>query len=101
MTETAGETITFDIETADEHSELELPHALVELLADEGDTPTDVVADIAQFDCTRRIYEAAHSEDEADADVRAIERDALALFEDHFGTSFEALVEAEQDDHKH
>jgi hypothetical protein len=60
-----------------------------------------VVADIAQFDCTRRICEAAHSEDEADADVRAIERDSLALFEDHFGTSFEGVIEAEQDDSQH
>jgi hypothetical protein len=104
MTETEGETISFDIETGDEHAELELPRALVELLADEGDTPTDVVADIAQFDCTRRIYEAAHSEDEVDADTRTIEMDALALFEAHFGIAFEELVESEQtghDDHHH
>lgn len=99
MTETEGETITFAIETDDARSELELPRALVALLADEGDTSTDVVADIAQFDCTRRIYETAHSE--GDADVRAIEADALALFEAHFGTDFEELVEPEQDGHEH
>lgn len=101
MTDTRGETITFDIETDEERSKLELPRALVELLADEGDSSTDVVADIAQFDCTRRIYETAHSEDGVDADVRAIEADALALFEAHFGTDFEALVEPEQDGHEH
>lgn len=92
MTETEGETITFDIEAADDHTELELPRALVSLLADEDDSPTDVVADITQFDCTRRIYEASHSESDVE-DVRTIETDALALFESHFGTSFEELVE--------
>lgn len=92
MTETEGETITFDIEAAGEHTELELPRALVSLLADEGDSPTDVVADIAQFDFTRRIYEASHSESTV-GDVRTIEADALALFEAHFGTDFEELLE--------
>ena len=90
MTETAGETITFDIEGAGEHSELELPRALVESLADESDSPTDVIADVAQFDFTRRAYEM---DEDATADARAIERDALALFEAHFGVSFEELVE--------
>ncbi len=93
MTEIEGETVTFDIETDGEHSELELPRALIELLADEGDSSTDVVADIAQFDFTRRIYEATHSDAEVDANMRVIETDALTLFEAHFGTSFEELVE--------
>ena len=88
MTEPTGETIAFDIEGAGERSELELPRALVEALADETDSPTDVVADIAQFDFTRRAYEMDDSADPA------IERDALALFEVHFGVSFEELVES-------
>jgi hypothetical protein len=91
MTEPTDETIAFDIEGAGERSELELPRALVEALADETDSPTDVVADIAQFDFTRRAYEM----DDATADP-AIERDALALFETHFGVSFEGLVEAQE-----
>lgn len=90
MTEPTGETISFDIEGAGERSTLELPRALVESLADETDSPTDVVADIAQFDFTRRAYEMDDSAD------RAIERDALALFEAHFGVSFEELVEAQE-----
>ncbi|WP_435076497.1 DUF7545 family protein [Halococcus sp. AFM35] len=92
MTEPTGETISFDIEGAGKRSELELPRALVEALADETDSPADVVADIAQFDVTRRAYEM-----DADATAdRAIERDALALFETHFGVSFEELVEARE-----
>lgn len=92
MAETAGETITFDIEGAGAQSQLELPRALVESLADETDSPTDVVADVAQFDFTRRAYEM----NDDDASAREIERDALALFESHFGVSFEELVEAEE-----
>jgi hypothetical protein len=91
MTGPTGETISFDIEGAGERSTLELPRALVESLADESDSPTDVVADVAQFDFTRRAYEM----DEDGTTDSAIERDALALFETHFGTSFEALVERE------
>jgi hypothetical protein len=93
MAEPTGETITYDIAAADECSELELPRALVESLADETDSAPDVVADIAQFDCTRRAYEM-----DADEVVEAdeIERDALALFEAHFGVSFEELVEARE-----
>jgi hypothetical protein len=90
MTETAGETITFDIEGAGERSTLELPRALVKALADETDGPTDVVADVAQFDFTRRAYEM----DESTADARDVERDALTLFEAHFGVSFEELIES-------
>jgi hypothetical protein len=91
MTEPTGETITFDIEGAGERSELELPRALVESLADETDNPADVVVDIAQFDFTRRAYEMDANDAPA---AREIERDALALFEAHFGVSFEELVEA-------
>lgn len=88
-----GETITFDIESDGEHTTLVLPRALIELLASGEDTSTDVVADVAQFDFTRRIYEAAHhSEGDVDANVSAIEADALALFEAHFGTDFEDLI---------
>jgi hypothetical protein len=90
MAEPTGETIAFDIEGAGKRSELELPRALVEALADETDSPADVVADIAQFDFTRRAYEMDNSAD------RAIERDALTLFETHFGVFFEELVEAEE-----
>jgi hypothetical protein len=92
MTEPMGETITFDIEGAGKHATLELPRALVESLADETDSAPDVVADIAQFDCTRRAYEM----DATEAAAEGIERDALALFETHFGVSFEELVEAEE-----
>ncbi|HET7325637.1 MAG TPA: hypothetical protein VFJ06_15015 [Halococcus sp.] len=88
-----GETLTFTIETAGNRTELVVPRALVELFAAEGDTSTDVIADVAQFDLTRRIYEAAHlSEGETDADVTTIEADALACFEAHFGTSFEDVI---------
>lgn len=94
---TESETITFDIEAAGEHTKLVLPRALIEMLATGEDTSTDVVADIAQFDFTRRIYETAReSEDDIDADVPAIERDALALFEAHFGTDFEDLVDEQE-----
>ena len=93
MTEPTGETITFDIAAGDEHAELELPQALVAALADETDSEADVVADIAQFDCTRRAYEMDRDEM---AEAEAIEHDALALFEDHFGVAFESLLDAEE-----
>lgn len=93
MTETRDETITFDIVADDEHAELELPRALVAALADETDSTPDVVADIAQFDCTRRAYEMDGDEM---TEAEAIEHDALALFEDHFGVAFESLIDTEE-----
>ncbi|EMA46348.1 hypothetical protein C448_06193 [Halococcus morrhuae DSM 1307] len=93
MTEPRGETITFDIAAGDEHAELELPRALVAALADETDSAPDVVADIAQFDCTRRAYEMDADETVA---TESIEHDALALFEDHFGVAFESLIDVEE-----
>ena len=93
--DTAGETISFDIETDGEHTELVLPRALVELLASGADTPTDVVADVAQFDFTRRAHALARRED-APNDASSIESDALALFEAHFGTSFEDLLDEQE-----
>lgn len=102
MPTTDGETLALSIETAGERTELVVPHTLVELLAAEGDTPPDVIADIAQFGLTRRIYEAANlSEGESDAAVDAIEADALACFEAHFGTSFEDVVGDTVNDHSH
>ena len=102
MSETDGETITFDIEADGEQTELVLPRALVELLATGDDMPTDVVADVAQFAFTRRIYEATHrSEGDVEAGVSAIETDALAAFEAHFGTAFEDLIGEQEQNHEH
>ncbi|WP_158056094.1 DUF7545 family protein [Halorussus halophilus] len=99
-----GETVTFTIESAGDSTELELPAALVDLIGTEEDAPTDVVADVAMMACTQQMYEAVRSSEGAvGEDVRDIEADTRALFEEQFGTSFEDLsgYAAREDGHGH
>jgi len=84
------ETETYTIEGPDgETDELELPEGLVNVLAEQGETPTTVVAEIALLSFVQRSHAIVHhAEGDVPADLEAINEKAEELFEDRFGMTF-------------
>ena len=84
------ETETYTIEGPDgETDELELPEGLVDVLAEQGETPTTVVAEIALLSFVQRSHAIVHhAEGDVPADLEAINEKAEELFEDRFGMTF-------------
>ncbi|GAB6860018.1 hypothetical protein ACFR97_02775 [Haloplanus litoreus] len=84
------ETETYTIEGPDgDTDELELPEGLVDVLAEQGETPTTVVAEIALLSFVQRSHAMVHhAEGDAPADLEAINETAEELFEDRFGMTF-------------
>jgi hypothetical protein len=92
------ETETYTIEGPDgDTDELELPVGLVDTLAEQGESPTSVVAEIALLSFVQRSHAIVHhAEGETPADLEAINDTAEELFEERFGMSF---AEATGHDH--
>lgn len=88
MTDT--ESITFSVEGPDgESDEITLPAGLVDLFAEEGDTRTEVVADIGLMAFVQRAHSVVHhSQGEPDEELQELEQAALDLFEERFGMTF-------------
>lgn len=88
------ETITFTIEGSDGSSDdVVLPSGLLDLLADQEDSPAGVIGDLAMVSCAQRIHAAIHhGHDEPDAELQSIEDETMALFEERFGASFAELT---------
>jgi hypothetical protein len=92
------ETATYTIEGPDgDTDELELPEGLVDVLAEQGEAPPTVVAEIALLSFVQRSHAIAHHADgDTPADLAAINQKAESLFEERFGMSF---AEATGHDH--
>ena len=84
------ETATYTIESPDGDSEeIELPTQLVDMLSEEGDTHTEVIADMAVLSFAQQAHAVVHhSEGEAGEDLAAVEEAVLDEFEERFGVSF-------------
>ncbi|ELZ24516.1 hypothetical protein C475_12280 [Halosimplex carlsbadense 2-9-1] len=89
-----SETVTLTLETDEATDELEVPTALIEMLAEsEDESPPEVVGDIAMFGLAQRIHSATHhSEGEVSDEVADAEELTLDLFEERFGSSFAELT---------
>jgi len=88
-----SETVTLTLETDDDTDELEVPTALIEMLAEGDESPPEVVGDIAMFGLAQRIHSATHhSEGEVSDEVAEAETLTLDLFEKRFGRSFAELT---------
>ncbi|QLH79169.1 hypothetical protein HZS55_18555 [Halosimplex rubrum] len=89
-----SETVTLTIEAGDATDELEVPTALVGMLAESDDeSPPEVVGDIAMFGLAQRIHSAAHhSEGEPAEEIADTEELTLELFEERFGRTFAELT---------
>ena len=81
------ETETYTIEgPSGDSEELELPAGLVDIFAEQGEEPTDVVADIVVQAFAQQAHVVAHhSEGGAPADIAEINEKMEELFEERFG----------------
>jgi hypothetical protein len=84
------DTETYTIEGPDgDTDELELPEGLVDALAEQGEAPTTVVAEIALLSFVQRSHAIVHhAEGDVPADLAEINEKAEALFEERFGMTF-------------
>jgi hypothetical protein len=83
------ETLTFSIESSEgDADEVELPADLVDLLAEQGQSPTAVVADIAMLSFASRAHHIAHHGEGDDPEIDEIEGVTMDLFEERFGVTF-------------
>ena len=84
------ETQTFTIEGPDgDTDDVELPTGLVDVLSEQGDEPSTVVADIACMAFAQRAHAIVHhSEGETPADLGAVADSMEDIFEDRFGVTF-------------
>lgn len=85
---------TFTIEGPDGSTDaVTLPDGLVTMFNEAGDPPARVVGDLVQVAFTQRVHAIVHhSEDDVDAELESLEEQALDLFEDRFGRSFEEVT---------
>ncbi|PSQ03177.1 hypothetical protein BRC92_07440 [Halobacteriales archaeon QS_4_69_31] len=86
--------VTVTIESEDGVTDdLEVPTALLDMLAEGDETAPEVIGDIAMFGFAQRIHGAvAHSEGEVDDELEAVEELTLDLFEERFGRTFAELT---------
>lgn len=86
---TKTDAVLIEIEGPDGDSEVTLPSALLEMLAEDDQSAADVVGDLALFGCAQRIHATVHhGEGEVDEELAAIEETTLDLFENRFGVSY-------------
>ena len=95
-----ADTETYTIEGPDGDADsVELPAGLVDVLAEQGEEPTTVVADITLLSFVQRSHAIVHhneGEGEVPTDLREMNETAEELFEERFGVSF---AEATGHDH--
>lgn len=92
------DTETYTVESPDgDVSEFELPDGLVDVLAEQGEEKSVVVADIALMGFAQRAHAMVHhGHGDASGDIEAMAEKAEELFEERFGVSF---AEATGHDH--
>lgn len=83
------ETLTLRIESDEDGEELEVPAALVDMLAEGDESAPAVVADVALMALAQRVHGAVHhAEGEPDQELQDAEAVTMDLFEDRFGMTF-------------
>ena len=84
------ETVTYSIEGPDgDAAEVALPGDLVDVFAEEGDSRTEVIADVTLMSFVGRAHSVVHhGQDEPSDELRALEQAALDLFEERFGMTY-------------
>ena len=92
-----SDTSTVSIEVDDAAESLELPTAVLSVLAEEDETPAEALGDLLIASCTQQLHGLVyHVGDEPDAELEAAESAMRDRFEDRFGISF-----AEASGHAH
>ena len=92
-----ADSTTVRIEADGADAEIEVPDALLEALSEPGDTPADVVADLAVMSFAGRAHAILHhAEGEPGDALREAEADIMDRFEERFGMTY-----AEATGHSH
>jgi len=88
------QTVTLTLDSEDDATdELVVPTALLDMLAEDGETAPEVVGDVAMFGLAQRVHGAVHhGRGETDPELEAVEKLTLDLFEDRFGRTFAELT---------
>jgi len=87
------ETVTVSLETADARDEIDVPTALIDLLAEGDESVPAVVGDIAMLGIAQQAHGAVHhGHGEVDDEVAAAESLAMDRFEERFGQSFAEMT---------
>jgi outer membrane translocation and assembly module TamA len=87
------ESVTVTIETADASDEIDVPTALIDLLADGDESAATVVGDVAMLGIAQQAHGAVHhGQGEVDDEVAAAESRAMDRFEERFGRSFAEMT---------
>lgn len=91
------DTLTLRIESDDDSEELEVPAGLLTRIGEEGESPPEVLANVAFVGLTQQVHGAVHhAPGEPDDELEAVEAEMLELFEERFGMTF-----AEMTGHSH
>mgnify|MGYP000022829293 CR=1 FL=1 len=89
----ASETVTVTLETDDQHDELELPVAAVDLLDENGEGAPTVVGDLAILGVAQQLHGAIHhAEGDVGPEIEAAEQKTMDVFEERFGRSFAEMT---------
>lgn len=96
MSDQQPETVTFEIDGDGESDSLTVPAALLDAVAEEGQTGPEVVGDVAMLSLANRVHHMVHHHEGDDPELAAIEGATMDLFEKRFGVTF-----AEATGHSH
>jgi hypothetical protein len=88
-----ADTVTVTLETDDAEDALEVPTALIDLLAEGDESVPEVVGDIAMLGIAQQAHGAIHhGHGEVDPETEQAESVAMDLFEERFGRSFAEMT---------
>lgn len=86
---TKTDAVLIHVEGPDGQDEVTLPSALLDRLAEDDQTASEVVGDLALFGCAQRIHATVHhGEGSVDDELEAIEQTTMELFQDRFGVTY-------------
>ena len=89
--------VTVTIDADGDESEISVPAALLSALSEPGDTPAEVVADLAVMSFAGRAHALLHhAEGEPSEELRDAEAEMMDRFEERFGVTY-----AEATGHSH
>lgn len=89
----ASDTYTVHLEVGDSTDEFDLPVDALDMLAEEDETPADVLGDLSLLSLAQQLHGAVHhGQGAADDALEAAESDVMDAFEERFGTTFAEMT---------
>jgi hypothetical protein len=83
------ETVTVTLHCGDDTDEIAVPTALVDMLAEDDESATALVGDLAMLGLAQQAHGIVHhGQGEVTGDVEAMEELTMELFEERFGQTY-------------